>query len=172
MTLYTESIKNKINNNESLNIDDIISCLITSENIINSKPSNIFYKCLRGEFNDAYNQDSKEFEETILKMFRAKFYIDWDYLSYTPLSENLLREVINNVYNEIHWNGLMQSSKLSESFLLEFQDKFKWFNISTSKYISDEFINKYKDKIDWKQLTTYHILTKDFVIRFQEKANS
>lgn len=60
----------------------------------------------------------------------------------------------NTGYNS-HWHSLSGNEKISESFLIENQDKLCWRNVSNRRNLSIDFIGRFKDAIDWRSECVY-----------------
>ena len=61
-----------------------------------------------------------------------------------------LNKELNTNYTsleEVDWDYISQYQKLSESFIIEFQDKVYWCDISTYQNLSKEFLREFKDRI-------------------------
>ena len=95
--------------------------------------------------------------------------IDWNFILYkyrVPLS--IIRKYHKD-FQTNEWHMISKYQKLSEKFIIEFQDKVSWEDISCFQILSKDFIRKFKDKIDWYFLTRYHKLSDSFREEFADK---
>ncbi len=59
-------------------------------------------------------------------------------------------------------------SKLSESFIKEFNYKINWKHISSQYKLSESFIRKFKNKVDWECIERYQNI-KSFSNEFKQE---
>ena len=71
--------------------------------------------------------------------------------------------------DEVNWNRISKSQKLSESFIREFKDKVNWNRISYKQKLSENFIKEFQDKVDWKYISEYQKFSEDFYKEFKDK---
>ena len=120
MSVYTNNIKDKIINNKSLTTNDIIECLQTSQII--EKNDNVKIHCLLSEYKEARDIDVLLFEDYIYSLYQRKLNIDWMILSSTPLSEDLIRCIIQGKHeHKLNWSIVIKTSKPSKKFLIKFK---------------------------------------------------
>jgi len=69
------------------------------------------------------------------------------------------------------WGFVSQQVKLSEDFMIKYQDYLDWHLITNSQPLTEEFIRKMIHKINWDMLSYWHNISEDFIREFQEKLN-
>ena len=95
--------------------------------------------------------------------------IDWNYISY---SEKLSEEFIEKYFNEFDLYLICLYQKLPEEFIEKYFDKFDSIDLSyIHKYqkLSEEFIEKYWDKLDLFYICQYQKLSEKFMEKYIDK---
>ena len=73
--------------------------------------------------------------------------------------------------NLIEFGYLPFNLKLSEDFIIKFQDKIDWITVSRYQKLSEDFIRKFQDKVNWDYISTYQKLSEDFIREFVFQVN-
>ena len=88
--------------------------------------------------------------EDLLEKFN---YNDWENITwYQTISEAFMKKY-NIYFNKRCWDHICLRQKLSEDFIIKFQNNLNWDHISSCQKLSIKFINKYKNKINWISLS-------------------
>ena len=82
---------------------------------------------------------------------------------YQKLSENFIIEF----QDKVDWDWIPKYQKLSEDFIREFQDKIYWTYISKYQKLSENFIREFQDKVDWDCISEYQKLSYEFIEEFK-----
>ena len=48
-------------------------------------------------------------------------------------------------------------------------DRIDWVHISRNQKLSEEFIIKFQERLDWEYISTYQKLSEEFIIKFHAK---
>ena len=84
--------------------------------------------------------------------------------------KKLLKEIGYDTPEEnIDFRYVSFFQKLSEEFILEFQDKIDWGIISKTQKLSEEFIRKNKNFINWRRISENQTLSEDFIREYKER---
>lgn len=81
----------------------------------------------------------------------------------------LLENSIEENQEYLWWDAISCQQKLSEEFMIKFQDKINWRWISSFQKLSESFIRKYEDKLDMDHVSWCQVLTEDFIKEFIHK---
>ena len=73
--------------------------------------------------------------------------------------------------DDVRWEAISESQKLSEAFIEKFKDKVDWDSISINQKLSEAFIEKHQDKVDWDSISRYQKLSEKFIEKHQDKVD-
>ena len=76
--------------------------------------------------------------------------------------------IIKNL-DDVNWYIISRQQKLSESFIIEFQNWIDWCEISYNQKLSEDFIRKFQNKVHWKEISYNQKLSIPFIIEFKDK---
>jgi hypothetical protein len=94
--------------------------------------------------------------------------VDWENISYSQkLSEIFIKEFKDSV----NWYIISSNQKLSEEFIKAFKDKVDWYYISYYQKLSEEFIKEFKDYVDWENISKYQKLSEGFIKEFKDSVD-
>lgn len=72
------------------------------------------------------------------------------------------------------WKGNItpdSKEKLSESFILTFEEDLGWHFISSSLILSESFIKRYSDKVIWAMICQHQKLSESFILDNKDKVS-
>lgn len=93
-----------------------------------------------------------------------------DVLKNQTLEDNIIRMMIEQKYilSECDFFSLIQSQKLSDSFMEEYQQKLNWSWISCYQILGEDTIKKFKEQVDWTFISYKQLLSIDFILEFHD----
>lgn len=93
-----------------------------------------------------------------------------DVLKNQTLDDNIIRMMIEQKYisSECDFFSLIQSQKLSDSFMEEYQQKLNWSWISCYQILGEDTIKKFKEQVDWTFISYKQLLSIDFILEFHD----
>lgn len=89
------------------------------------------------------------------------------------LTEDMIKFYYNNPNTKdlICWYILSMYAKLSESFILEYEEKLDWDRLSEYQTLSEEFIKFNKDKVNWIFISLKQSMSFNFIIEMKDYIN-
>lgn len=119
-----------------------------------------------------YMLQNEPISEDLLKMFKYKYKKDyWEILTKNQkLSENFIKENINQFRSNYYFANISGYQSLSENFIKEFKDDelINWEYISRYQKLSENFIIEFKDYVNWFAICFFQELSEDFIIKFKD----
>jgi len=87
-----------------------------------------------------------------------------------PLGRSMLTSEFET---KLDWKGVSRFQKLSEKFIIKFEDRVDFESITQYQYnrLSINFIRKYQNKMEWEYISRKKSLPEDFMIEFKDKLN-
>lgn len=70
------------------------------------------------------------------------------------------------------WSKICRFGKLTDDFIIKFENKINWYLISRHQVLSNKIMKKYKDKLDWFNILCYQDLTDSDIEEFKEELGS
>lgn len=83
-----------------------------------------------------------------------------------------VNEILGTKYKsdqEIDWNTIVQSYKLSPEFIEEFKDYLSWNSISFYQPLTEDFMRKHLDLVRWDYISYSQVLSPEFIEEFIDK---
>lgn len=74
---------------------------------------------------------------------------------------------IKNFSNKLIWYYLPYG-KLSEDFIIKYQDKINWYRFSSNAKLSERLLSLFKDRLNWKIISRRCSLPEDLIEKFQD----
>lgn len=143
------------------------------------------YYYMANYWNRTRNQSIDKIESLLNNNINVFKYIDWSEL----LNDmNLSTEFLERNNDKLHFNTIIQHTKLSEDNIMKFRDKMDWFSIIQYQELSEDFIRKIIQSDDflkfiehyncddienviWRYISKYQKLSEEFIREFQDKVD-
>ena len=92
-------------------------------------------------------------------------YVDWNSISY---DFNSVQHVANIYPKKLNWIYISHRHKLSEEFIIKYQDYVNWNNISIYQNLSEDFLKIFRCKLNWHHVLKHQELSPHFKYKIKQ----